>query len=320
MTGHTTHAVVQDDRNSSILIGMRDGVTGDFALVPREKAVVSVFDSAFLLGDGCWEGIRIKQGVMQFAKEHLDRLFETSKALFMNLHLNKPELLSLIHQTVDANSMQTSDDVHIRLVVSRGLKETPHQNPKSTVGAPLIVIIPEYKKPDPSCADTKDEMWNHLSKATDIQACIQANIMGADEALMLDKDGFVKTCNSTNFFIVRNGVVWAPTRKYQMQGITRAKTIELCRMHGIPIEECDFTLTEVYGADEAFVTGTFPSQLAVISVDGRTIGDGKPGPMAARLQKLYKELVAADVGRGREAVMAEVQGAKKVIFPANGCA
>ncbi|GAA6003270.1 hypothetical protein JCM10207_001835 [Rhodosporidiobolus poonsookiae] len=332
----STHAVVQDDRNASILVGMRDGVSQEFTLVPRDKAVVSVFDSAFLLGDGCWEGIRFKQGVMQFAKEHLDRLFETAKALFMNLHLSKIELLNLIHQTIDANGMETSDDVHIRLVVSRGLKDTPHQNPKSTIGAPLIVIIPEYKKSDPSvgergiklmtvhvrrgAADTKDEMWNHLSKATDVMACIQANVMGADEALMLDKDGFVKTCNSTNFFIVRNGVVWAPTRRYQMQGITRQKTIDLCKQHGIPVEECDFTLTEVYGADEAFVTGTFPSQLPVVWVDGRTIGTGKPGPMVARLQQLYREMVKADVGRGRAAVMAEVEGSKQVIFPANGCA
>ncbi|GAA5986493.1 hypothetical protein JCM5350_003411 [Sporobolomyces pararoseus] len=326
-----THAVVPDNRNADILVGRRDGVTREFSLVHRDKAVVSVFDSCFLLGDGCWEGIRIKQGVMQFAKEHIDRLFETAKALFMNLELTKGELLDLIHQTIDANGMETSNDVHVRLVVSRGLKDTPHQNPRATIGAPLIIIIPEFKKSDPAVGqkgirlmtvhvrrgspDVKDEQWNHISKATDIQACIQANVMGADEALMLDSRGNVKTCNSTNFFIVRDGKVLAPTPQNQMRGITRQKTIDLCRENGIPVEECDFALTSVYGADEAFCTGTFPSQLPVVEVDGRTIGDGKPGPMVARLQKLYADLVRADISRGREAVMREMEGSKKVVFP-----
>ncbi|GAA5832210.1 hypothetical protein JCM3766R1_002336 [Sporobolomyces carnicolor] len=326
-----THAVVPDSRNADILVGRRDGVTREFSLVHRDQAVVSVFDSCFLLGDGCWEGIRIKQGVMQFAKDHIDRLFETAKALFMNLQLTKRELLELVHRTIDANDMQTSDDVHVRLVVSRGLKDTPHQNPRATIGAPLIIIIPEFKKSDPTVGqngirlmtvhvrrgppDVKDENWNHTSKATDVIACIQANVMGADEALMLDHNGFVKTCNSTNFFIVRDGKVLAPTPQNQMRGITRQKTIDLCRANGIPVEECDFTLTTVYGADEAFCTGTFPSQIPVVEVDGRTIGDGKPGPMVAELQRLYAELVKSDIARGREAVLREVGGSRTVVFP-----
>ncbi|GAA6062583.1 hypothetical protein JCM10212_004178 [Sporobolomyces blumeae] len=326
-----THAVVPDARNASILIGKRDGVSMEFSLVPREQATVSVFDSCFLLGDGAWEGMRVKQGVLQFAKEHLNRLFETSKALYMDLKIAKVELLDLIHQTVDANDMHESDNVHIRLVVSRGLKDTPHQNPRATIGAPLIIIIPEYKKPDPSVGqrgirlmtvhvrrggpDTKDECHNSTSKFTDIQACIQANVMGADEALMLDAHGNVKTCNSTNFFIVRDGKVLAPTRANQMNGITRQKTIDLCRANGIDVEECDFSLNTVYGADEAFCTGTFPSQLPVVEVDGRTIGNGTPGPVTASLQRLYANLVKADVGRGRASVRAEVEGAKKVVFP-----
>ncbi|KAI5480913.1 D-aminoacid aminotransferase-like PLP-dependent enzyme [Pseudohyphozyma bogoriensis] len=326
----STHAVVKDQRNANIWIGMRDGVTGKFEYFRRNEAKVSVFDSGFMLGDGIWEGIRSRNGVIQFAKDHIDRLFESAKAMYMDLRLTKPELLSLIHQTLDKNDMGSSPDVHIRLMVSRGMKETPHQNPRATLGAPLIVIIPEYKKVDPGPgerglklmtvhirrgpSDVKDEMINHHSKYTDIQACIQANLMGADEALMLDQNGFVKTCNSTNFFIVRDGVVWAPTRKFQMQGITRKHTINVCKKAGIPVEECDFTLTETYGADEAFCTGTFPSQIPVINIDGRIIGEGKPGPVTARIQQLYKEFVDADVSRGREAVMKDVENAKVVKF------
>ncbi|KAF3050836.1 hypothetical protein E8E11_007660 [Didymella keratinophila] len=239
--------------NAPVKIGIRDGVTGDFKLVPREQAVVSVFDSNFLIGDGIWEGIRAVNG--------------------------KGDLLRLIHETLDANDLKDEKHVHIRLVVSRGLKSTPYQNPNVNIGLPLIVIIPEVKAVDPSSKnrglrlattwvrrgppDVKDEQWNHISKATDVQACISANVMHVDEALMLDLRGFVKTCNSVNFFIVRGEEVWAPTKDNQMQGITRQKTIDVCRANGIPVREMDFTLTEVYGADEAFCTGTFPSQIHV---------------------------------------------------------
>ncbi|KAI9639153.1 aminotransferase [Dioszegia hungarica] len=329
-----THAVVPDTRNASILIGMRDGMSGEFRLVPREQATVSVFDSAFMLGDGIWEGIRSKQGVIQFAKDHLNRLFESAKAMYMDLGCTRAELLDMIHQTTDANDMQTSDDVHIRLMVSRGLKRTPHQNPASTIGLPLIVIIAEHKRPDPSISerglklmtvhvrrgnpDVKDEMWNHMSKATDIQACIQSNAMGADEALMLDDRGYVKTCNSTNFMIVREGldddagklVIWSPTKNNQMQGITRRRTIAVCRAAGIKVIEQDFSLTEAYGAIEAFCCGTFPAQISVTHVDGRQIGDGvSPGPMVSHINKLYAEHVKADIQRGREAVVTEVREA-----------
>lgn len=240
----------------------------------------------------------------------------------MDLGLTKRELLGLIHQTIDANYMRHDSDIHIRLVVSRGLKSTPYQNPSVNIGHPLIVIIPEHKAADPASKtrglrlitshirrgspDVKDEMWNHVSKATDVQACIGANVVGADEALMLDPNGFVKTCNSTNFFIVRQGEVWAPTRAYQMQGITRQKTIDLCRMHGIPLREIDFTLTEAYGADEAFVTGTFPSHIPVFDIDGRVIGDGKRGPVTERISALYREMVRKDVERSRETILAKL--------------
>ncbi|EEY21165.1 D-alanine aminotransferase [Verticillium alfalfae VaMs.102] len=278
----STHAVVPNSKNDSILVGMRDGITGKFYLTPRKEAVVSVFDSNFLVGDGIW--------------------------------------------TLDANEMGEEPHVHIRLVVSRGLKSTPYQNPHVNIGLPLIVIIPEVKAIDPASKvrglrlattwvrrgppDVKDEQWNHISKATDVQACISANVMNVDEALMLDLRGFVKTCNSVNFFIIRGDEVWAPTKDNQMQGITRQKTIEVCRANGITVRELDFSLTEVYGADEAFCTGTFPSQLHVVEVDGRQIGDGKRGVITERIQQLYAELVIQDVSRSRDEITAEVEATR----------
>ncbi|CAL5865856.1 uncharacterized protein PFLUO_LOCUS62 [Penicillium psychrofluorescens] len=326
-TRGATHATVPNEKNKHILIGMRDGITGEFKLVPKAEAVVSVFDSNFLIGDGIWEGIRAKNGRVQFAKDHINRLFQSAKAMLMDLGLSKGQLLGLIHQTLDANSMSNEPHVHIRLVVSRGLKSTPYQNPSVNIGLPLIVLIPEIKPTDPAVKerglrlitshirrgppDVKDEMWNHISKATDVQASIGANVTGADESLMLDLNGFVKTCNSTNFFIVRDGEVWAPTKNNQMQGITRQKSIDVCRAHGIPVRELDFTLTEVYGADEAFCTGTFPSQIHVTEVDGRKIGDGVRGVITERIQQLYVDLAHRDTERTRAEILDEVTGPRK---------
>ncbi|KAJ5015604.1 hypothetical protein K4K57_012910 [Colletotrichum sp. SAR 10_99] len=318
-----SHTSVLNPKNAAILVGIRDGVTNDFRLVPRDQAVVSVFDSNFLIGDGIWEGIRAVRGRIQFAKEHINRLFQSAKAMYMDLGLTKADLLSLLHQTLDTNDMGDEPHVHIRLVVSRGLKSTPYQNPHVNIGLPLIVIIPEIKAVDPAAKerglrlgttwvrrgppDVKDEQWNHISKATDVQACVSANVMGVDEALMLDMRGFVKTCNSVNFFIVRGDEVWAPTKDNQMQGITRQKTIDVCRAAGITVRELDFALTEVYGADEAFCTGTFPSQIHVTEVDGRKIGDGNKGPVTAAIQKLYAAEVTRDVSRPREAILADLE-------------
>ncbi|WYZ37801.1 hypothetical protein EsH8_II_001307 [Colletotrichum jinshuiense] len=322
----TSHTSVLNAKNASILIGIRDGVTRDFRLVPRDQAVVSVFDSSFLIGDGIWEGIRAVRGRIQFAKEHINRLFQSAKAMYMELGLTKRDLLSLLHQTLDANDMGDEPHVHIRLVVSRGLKSTPYQNPHVNIGLPLIVIIPEIKAVDPAAKsrglrlgttwvrrgspDVKDEQWNHISKATDVQACVSANVMGVDEALMLDQRGFVKTCNSVNFFIIRGDEVWAPTKDNQMQGITRQKTIDVCRASGIKVRELDFALTEVYGADEAFCTGTFPSQIHVTEVDGRKIGDGQRGAITEAIQRLYAAEVERDVSRTREQIAAELEQAR----------
>ncbi|KAI0176851.1 aminotransferase [Pestalotiopsis sp. NC0098] len=325
-----THAVIPNEKNGSILIGMRDGVTGQFRVVPREQAVVSVFDSNFLIGDGIWEGIRAKRGKVQFAKAHLDRLYQAAKAMQMDLGLSKSQLLGHIHQTLDVNAMQDEEHVHMRLVVSRGLKSTPYQSPAVNIGLPLIVIIPEVKATDPAThakglrlgttwvrrgsPDVKDEQWNHISKATDVQACVHAGVMGVDEALMLDQRGFVKTCNSVNFFIVRGSEVWTATKDNQMQGVTRQKTIDVCRAHGIVVRELDFALTEVYGADEAFCTGTFPSQIHVVQVDGRVIGDGRRGPVTDKIAQLYAEMVKADVGRSRDDIVAEVEAKRDLAF------
>lgn len=267
---------------------------------------------------------------MQFAKDHLDRLFQSAKAMYMDLGLSKEELLEYLHQTLDANSMGDEAHVHMRLVVSRGMKATPYQNPDVNIGLPLIVIIPEIKAVDPSAKtkglrlattwvrrgppDVKDEQWNHISKATDVQACISANIMGVDEALMLDLRGFVKTCNSVNFFIVRGNEVWAPTKDNQMHGITRQKTIDVCRAKGVVVRELDFTLTEVWGADEAFCTGTFPSQVHVTEIDGRRIGDGQRGRLTEKIQQWYQEMVVDDVGRSRETIAHEVRTPRDIGF------
>ncbi|KAK7702661.1 hypothetical protein SLS57_011274 [Botryosphaeria dothidea] len=302
---------------------MRDGVTGKFELRRRHEATVSVFDSNFLIGDALQESLRVIRGRVLFARDHLDRLYQTAKALMFNLGLSKTDLLSHIHATIDANDgMDHDENVHVRLVVSRGLKTTPYQNPSVNVGLPLIVIIPEFKAAAAQqrglrlvtshvrrgAPDVKEEMWNHISKATDVSACIGANVVGADEALMLDPHGFVKTCNSTNFFIVRGGEVWSPTRSHQMHGITRQKTIDVCRANGVPVKELDFTLTEAYTADEAFCTGTFAGHIPVSSIDGRVIGDGDEGmgPVTKRVNELYKALREGDAGRSRAEITAAV--------------
>ncbi|RSM01155.1 hypothetical protein CDV31_011464 [Fusarium ambrosium] len=307
----STHSSVPNAKNETIRVGIRDGVTGEFKLVPRAEAVVSVFDSNFLIGDGIWEGIRANKGRVQFAREHINRLFQSAKAMYMDLGLSKGDLLRLIHDTLDANEMGRDEHVHIRLVVSRGLKSTPYQNPSVNI-EPRAETCYDMGSTRPP--DVKDEQWNHISKATDVQACISANVMNVDEALMLDLRGFVKTCNSVNFFIIRDNEVWAPTKDNQMQGITRQKTIDVCRANGITVRELDFTLTEVYGADEAFCTGTFPSQIHVTEVDGRVIGDGKRGQVTERIQKLYSELVNQDVGRSRDEIMAEVTAPRDLSF------
>jgi branched-chain amino acid aminotransferase len=305
---HGTHDFEDDPRNERILIW----VNGE--LVPREQAVVSVFDSGFVLGDGVWEGLRVRGGHPAFLERHLDRLFEGAKAIMLDIGLTRGELTAAIYATLQANAM--TDGVHVRLMVTRGVKRTPYQDPRVTIGPATVVIIAEHKEPLPATVtdgitlftthvrraapDTLDPKLNSHSKLNDITACIQAYTAGADEALMLDPHGFVATCNSTHFFIVAGDEVLTSDGRYCLAGITRANVLELCRANGIPAREATFSLTDVYSAREAFVTGTLAGVVPVRSVDGRTIGDGRRGPMVVRLQGLYRDLVDADVA-GRSA-------------------
>jgi len=292
---------VSDPRNASILIN----VNGE--LKPRAEATVSVFDSGFMLGDGVWEGLRVEQGKLSFLDRHLDRLFEGAKALAMDIGLSREELTRRLYDTLDANEMH--EGVHVRLMVTRGVRSTPYQDPRVVVGGATIVIVPQYKQPpegvherglklftvhvrrgDPAVQDQK---INSHSKLNCILASIQATQAGADEALMLDPHGFVATCNSTHFFIVRRGEVWTSSGKYCLGGITRGLALEVARGAGITAIEKDFSLTDVHGADEAFVTGTFAGIVPVREVDGRTLTCR--GPMVERLQKLYAKRVERDV-------------------------
>ena len=289
-----THDYLDDPRNSKILISI-NGV-----MVSRDDAKVSVFDSGFMLGDGVWEGIRYHRGKLLFLQAHMDRLYEGAKAIDMDIGFSRLELGARIRAVLDANDMET--DVHIRLMVTRGVKSTPYQHPKVTITPPTVVIIPEYKvviegsgirlatvHVRRGAPDVQDPSLNSHSKLNCIQACIQADKMGADEALMLDPHGFVATCNSTHFFIVRKGQVWTSSGKYCLSGITRANVLALCGDNGIECFEKDFSLIDVYSADEAFVTGTFAGLIPVTEIDGRIISDAK-GPVTTRLKNLYKAL------------------------------
>jgi branched-chain amino acid aminotransferase len=291
---------VSDPRNASILIS----VNGE--LKPRAEAMVSVFDSGFMLGDGVWEGLRVHKGKLLFLDRHLDRLFEGAKAIAMDIGLSPEELTKRLYDTLDANRM--SEGVHVRLMVTRGVRSTPYQDPRVVVGGATIVIVPEFKEPDPAIYQgglrlftvhvrrgdpaVQDQKINSHSKLNCILASIQATQAGADEALMLDPHGFVATCNSTHFFIVRKGEVWTSSGKYCLGGITRGVALEVARDAGIPAIEKDFSLTDVYGADEAFVTGTFAGIVPVREIDGRKLACR--GPMVERLQKLYAERIERD--------------------------
>jgi len=297
-----THHSSDDPRNRDILIY----VNGE--LRPRAQAVVSVFDSGFILGDGVWEGLRVHRGRIAFLGAHLERLYEAAKAIDMDIGMDRAALSAALYQTLTANKM--TEGVHMRLMVTRGLKSTPYQDPRACIGAATVVIIPEYKVPRPQmltqgvrlftvhvrrgAPDVQDPKLNSHSKLNCITACIQATKAGADEALMLDPHGFVATCNSTHFFIVRRGEVWTSTGDYCLAGITRANVLQLCRENRIPVYEKNFSLTQAYGAEEAFVTGTFAGVAPVTEIDGRHISAAR-GPMVDRLQQLYLQLIERDI-------------------------
>ncbi|WP_195821162.1 aminotransferase class IV [Roseobacter sp. MH60115] len=299
MDTHTTHDAAEDARNRDIKIF----VNGD--LVHRDEAKVSVYDSGFLLGDGMWEGMRLYNGTWAFFDEHMDRFFASCKAVSLDVGMDRAGILEALTRTAEANGMTT--DVHCRLMLTRGVKVKPFQHPSLSRSGPTLVIIMEHSRPVDSLQSkgirlasvpqvrglptSQDPKLNSHSKLNCVIACLQAEEAGADEALMLDPHGFVNTTNACNFFIVRKGAVWTSTGDYCMNGVTRQKVIDLCRANHIPVFEKNFSLYEAYGADEAFLTGTFGAQTPVASIDGKEIGDGAR-PVTARIQALYKELIA----------------------------
>ncbi|MEM7419729.1 MAG: aminotransferase class IV [Pseudomonadota bacterium] len=296
----STHTALEDPRNSDILIY----VNGD--IVHRDSAKVSVYDSGFMLGDGIWEGLRLYDGKWAFLDEHINRLFEASLAIDLDLGMSKQDVKAALERTRIANDMH--DNVHARLMFTRGVKSKPFQHPALSQQGPTLVIICEHSKAAISrpiklatvphlrgLPMTQDPKLNSHSKLNCILACIAAEKCGADEALMLDINGFVNTTNACNFFIVRNDEVWTSTGDYCMNGITRQKVIEVCRANGITVREKNYSLVETYGADEAFLTGTFGAQTPVSHIDGRQIGTSHPGPMTTRIRQWYFELVKQTV-------------------------
>jgi len=295
----TTHQATDDARNADIKIY----VNGE--LVPRDQAKISVYDSGFMLGDGIWEGLRLYNGTWAFLNQHMDRLFEAALALDLDISMDRAGVIKALEATRHANGM--TDNTHARLMITRGPKTRPFQHPALSQSGPTMVIICEHSTPSiprpirlatvphmRGLPMTQDPKLNSHSKLNCILACIAAEKAGADEALMLDVNGFVNTTNACNFFIVRKGAVWTSTGDYCMNGITRQKVIDLCRANGIPVYERNFSLVDTYGADEAFLTGTFGAQTPVASLDGRSIGSGKLGPVTTRLRALYKDLIAQE--------------------------
>ncbi|MEM6662032.1 MAG: aminotransferase class IV [Pseudomonadota bacterium] len=299
----STHEAEEDARNADIRIWV------DGEIVHRDDAKVSVYDSGFMLGDGIWEGLRLYDGVLSFLDEHLDRLYEAALYIDLDIGMTREDLTRAVRETLAANDMHT--DVHVRLMVTRGRKRKPFQHPHLSVYGSTIVIIAEHSKPREDVIHqgirlhtvphhrglplTQDAKLNSHSKLNCIIALNHAVRAGADEALMLDPFGFVNTTNACNFFIVRKGEVWTSTGDYCMNGITRQKVIDVCRANGIPIHERNYSLVDTYGADEAFLTGTFGAQTPVFEIDGRVIGGAKPGPVFLRIRQLYKDLIRDQV-------------------------
>jgi len=302
---HGTHNAEADVRNANIKIF----INGE--LLHRDDAKISVFDSGYLVGDGIWEALRLHNDKLVFLDLHLNRMWEASAAVGMNLPFTKEELTKNIWETINANDMH--DNVHVRTMITRGIKKTPSQDPRLTISGPNVVIIAEHKKASTKSQekgitlftstirrgspDYLDPRLNCHSKLHEVQALFQAIEAGADEALMLDANGFVSTCNATNFFIIRNNEVWTSTGQYCMNGITRAKVIEACEKNNIICRQKDFSLFDVYGSDEAFVTGTFGGLTPVTKIDGRVIGKGKYGVFTRKLSGLYHDLIEDEINK-----------------------
>lgn len=296
-----------DPRNASALIYMNG------ALVAREQAKVSIFDGGFVVGDGVWEGLRLHKGTLLFLEQHLERLYWGADRIALSIGLDRVALAAEIQRLLDANRMQ--DGVHLRVMVTRGEKSAPNQDPRNAIGKPTIAIVAEYKQPDPAiltrglslfsssirCTSAQmfDMRLNSHSRLNLIMALLQAIEAGADEALMLDPHGFVSSCNATNFFFVRDGVVRTSRGEYCFNGITRGNVIKLCREHGLPLALGDFKLDEVHAAQEAFVTGTFGGVTPVREIDGRMLPSAVPGPVTTQVRALYEALKDSEAGATR---------------------
>ena len=298
-TAGSAQGYIDDPRNAGVLVY----VNGDF--VPRDQAVVSIFDAGFGLGDGVWEGLRLVNGKLICVDEHLDRLYEGANAIRIDIGVTREQMKALLAETLARNQM--TDGAHIRLMVTPGRKSTVNQDPRFAIGKATIVIVAEYKKPNPAAKEKGLSLWtsavrcstpdvfdlrlNSHSRLNLIQALLQAIDAGADEALMLDTSGFVASCNSTNFFIVRRGELWTSTGRCNFKGITRGKILSLAHEHGMPVFEKDFTLAETYSADEAFVSGTLGGVTPVTRIDGRTISSAKPGGWTRKISGWYLDAV-----------------------------
>jgi branched-chain amino acid aminotransferase len=296
-----------DPRNARALIWLNG------KLVPREDAKVSVFDAGFVLGDGVWEGLRLHKGAFLFLDAHLDRLFAGARAIALDIGLTRAGVIAALKETVAANAMESG--VHIRLMVTRGPKKAPNQDPRNALGAPTVVIVAEHKEPSAEIvtkglnlatssirctpAEMFDMRLNSHSRLNLIRALLDVIDKGADEALMLDPHGFVSSCNATNFFFAKDGAVFTSTGEYCFNGVTRANVIALCRGNGIAIHLKNFTLAAVHAADEAFVTGTFGGLTPVREIDGHVLPAALPGPMTKRLRELYAALKDQDAARAR---------------------
>ncbi|WP_022696978.1 aminotransferase class IV [Euryhalocaulis caribicus] len=299
-----SHAYEDDTRNADVKVS----VNGE--IVHRDKAVVSVFDAGYILGDGVWEGVRLHHGKWVFLDAHLDRLFQGAKAIDMDIGRTRDEIRAALDAVAEANGMTTG--VHVRLMITRGRKTALHQSPRFTASPATMVIIPEHKTPSPRLlkeglrlatvpvrrgySDVQDPKLNSHSKLNCILAAIAADKAGADEGLMLDPHGFVATCNSTHFFIVTKGEVWTSTGDFCLAGVTRRKILDLCARNGVTAREKNFTLTDVHSADEAFVTGTFGGVVPAREIDGRVIGNGERGPVAKKLQDWYAAYMDEEAG------------------------
>lgn len=301
---HGTHNAIEDKRNEDILISING------KLFPRNEAKISVFDSGYLVGDGVWEAFRVHNAKMVFVDDHLNRLWQSAKVIGIDIPFTRRDLIKDIQKNLEANQMK--DNIHVRVMLTRGIKKTPSQDPRLTISGPNVVIIAEHKEASKESKDKGitlftstyrrgspdylDPRLNCHSKLNEVQALIQAHEAGADEALMLDVHGFIATCNATNFFIVKDNEVWTSTTAYCMNGITRRKVIELCQANGITCQQKNFSLFDVYGADEAFVTGTFGGLTPVTKIDGKNIGDKTAGRITQEISRLYKHLIAQNAG------------------------